>query len=104
MSFSASKLKAAILIVSETAFKDPSTDRCIPILKHVFGTVGDGQWEVSVTNIVPDDVLAIQKAIKTWTDCDEPVNLLVTSGGTGFALKDMTPEVRCCSDGPRGKR
>lgn len=94
MSEQGSKLKAAILIVSDTASKDPSTDKCIPILKDVFGTVGDNQWEITETDIVPDDVLAIQKTIKRWSDGPEPVNLIVTSGGTGFAVKDVTPEVR----------
>lgn len=94
MSEQGSKLKAAILVVSETASKDPSTDRCIPTLKDVFGTVGDNQWEVVGTDFVPDDVLAIQKNIKKWSDGPEPVNLIVTSGGTGFAIKDVTPEAR----------
>jgi hypothetical protein len=94
MSEQGSKLKAAILVVSETASKDPSTDRCIPTLKDVFGTIGDNQWEVVETDFVPDDVLAIQKNIKKWSDGPEPVNLIVTSGGTGFAIKDVTPEVR----------
>jgi gephyrin len=93
MSEGGTKLKAAILIVSDTAAKDATTDRCIPVLKDVFGSVGDNQWEVSETSIVPDDVLAIQKSVKRWTDCEEPVNLVVTSGGTGFAIKDVTPEV-----------
>lgn len=93
MSEQGSKLKAAILVVSDTASKDPSTDKCIPILKDVFGTVGDDQWEVTETDIVPDDVLAIQQTIKRWSDGLEPVNLIVTSGGTGFAVKDVTPEV-----------
>jgi gephyrin len=93
MSEGSVKLKAAVLVISETASKDASTDKCIPILKDVFSNVGDGQWEVTETAIVPDDVLAIQKAICGWTDCHEPVNLVVTSGGTGFATKDVTPEV-----------
>lgn len=93
MSEGGSKLKAAILIVSDTASKDASADRCIPILTDVFGTVGDNQWEVTETSIVPDDVLAIQTKIRGWADCHEPVNLIVTSGGTGFATKDVTPEV-----------
>ena len=87
-------MKAAVLVVSDTASKDPSTDKCIPILKDVFDSVGDNQWELSETGFVPDDVLGIQKAIRRWTDCEEPVNLIVTSGGTGFATKDVTPEVR----------
>jgi gephyrin len=94
MSEGNTKLKAAILVVSDTASKDASTDRCIPILKDVFGSVGDSQWEVTETSVVPDGVLAIQKKIRYWADCEEPVNLIVTSGGTGFATKDVTPEVR----------
>jgi gephyrin len=99
MSEQGSKLKAAILVVSETASKDHSTDKCIPTLKEVFGTVGDNQWEVVETDFVPDDVLAIQKNIKKWSDGPEPVNLIVTSGGTGFAIKDVTPEVHVSRHG-----
>ena len=94
MSASQSKLRAAILVVSETASQDSSTDKCIPILKQVFGHLGNDQWEVSETDIVPDNTLAIQKTIRNWTDGPESVNLVVTSGGTGFATKDVTPEVR----------
>jgi gephyrin len=93
MSTTDSKLRAAILIVSETASQDPSTDKCIPILKDVFRNLGNDQWDVSETEIVPDNVLAIQKTIRNWTDGPEPTNLIVTSGGTGFATKDVTPEV-----------
>ena len=89
-----SKLKAAILVVSETASQDPSTDKCIPTLKKVFGELGNDQWDVSETEIVPDNALAIQKTIRKWTDGPEPISLIVTSGGTGFATKDVTPEVR----------
>jgi hypothetical protein len=109
MSEQGSKLKAAILIVSDTVAKDASTDKCIPVLKDVFGTVGDNQWEVTETRIVPDDVLDIQKAIRSWSDCAEPVNLIITSGGTGFAIRDVTPEVRVLiqdktSDKANGRR
>ncbi|KAI4704097.1 hypothetical protein J4E81_001161 [Alternaria sp. BMP 2799] len=87
-----SKLKAAILVVSETASEDPSTDKCIPALKKVFGDLGNDQWDVGETEIVPDNALAIQKTVTNWTDGPEPINLIVTSGGTGFATKDVTPE------------
>ena len=93
MSTTSSKLRAAILIVSETASQDPSTDKCIPILKDVFGNLGNDQWDVAETEIVPDSVLAIQKTIRRWTDGAEPINLILSSGGTGFATKDVTPEV-----------
>ncbi|OSS44161.1 hypothetical protein B5807_11226 [Epicoccum nigrum] len=92
MSTPTSKLRAAILVVSETASRDPSTDKCIPILKDVFEKAGNDQWDVAVTEIVTDNVLAIQKTIRNWTDGPEPINLVVSSGGTGFATKDVTPE------------
>lgn len=88
-----SKLKAAILVVSETASQDSSADKCIPILQDVFAQLGNDQWEVASTEIVTDNVLHIQKSIRAWADCEKPANLVVTSGGTGFATKDVTPEV-----------
>ncbi|KAJ4319828.1 hypothetical protein N0V94_003698 [Neodidymelliopsis sp. IMI 364377] len=92
MSTTDQKLKAAILVVSETASQDPSTDKCIPILKDVFGDLGNEQWDIAETEIVPDSVLAIQKTIRKWTDGADPINLIISSGGTGFATKDVTPE------------
>lgn len=93
MSTANTKLKAAILVVSETASKDPTTDKCIPTLKDVFEQLGNDQWAVQETEIVPDNVLTIQKKIQSWTDSGEYINLILTSGGTGFATKDVTPEV-----------
>ncbi|KAI5362914.1 putative molybdopterin biosynthesis protein MoeA [Septoria linicola] len=85
-------LRAAILIISETASKDASTDKGIPALKEVFSQKGGDQWNTEDTRIVTDNVLDIQRAITEWTDGPESVNLIVTSGGTGFAQKDVTPE------------
>ncbi|EKG13491.1 Molybdopterin binding protein [Macrophomina phaseolina MS6] len=87
-----SQLKAAILIVSETAAKDPSTDKCGDTLKDVFQREGAGQWHVQTVEIVPDNVLAIQRFIQRWSDSEDSANLIVTSGGTGFTVKDTTPE------------
>ena len=86
------KLKAAILIVSETAFLDPSTDKAGDILSKVFQEDGGGQWVTDEREIVPDDILAIQRAVTTNCDGENYVNLLVTTGGTGFAVKDNSPE------------
>lgn len=87
------KLRAAILVVSETASRDPSTDKCIPALQNVFSENGGEHWTADETSIVTDNAVDIQRAITQWTDCEDPVNLVVTSGGTGFTQKDVTPEV-----------
>ena len=89
----ATNLRAAIVVISETASKDPSTDKCIPALREVFETDGAGRFDTNDTIIVRDDVLEIQRAITQRTDSDDFMNLIVTSGGTGFTQKDVTPEV-----------
>ncbi len=85
-------LKAAILVISTTASKDPSADTSGGILQDVFEKEGAGQWAVVDTKIVGDVVLDIQRTVTQWTDQDTPVNLIVTTGGTGFAIFDNTPE------------
>lgn len=86
------KLKATILIISDTAFQDPSTDRAGDILSDIFANEGNAQWTVDNRKIVPDDILTIQKAVSLSCDGEDYVNLLITTGGTGFAVKDNTPE------------
>ena len=87
------KLRAAILIISDTAFQDPSTDKAGDTLSDVFADEGNGQWTVNDDRtIVPDDILTIQKAVSLFCDGGDYVNLLITTGGTGFAVKDNTPE------------
>lgn len=92
-----SKLRAALLIISETASKDPSTDKGIPALQDVFSRLGGNRWAANETRIVPDNVQDIQRTIMQWTDGEHPLNLVVTSGGTGFTQKDVTPEVSTAS-------
>ncbi|GLA66040.1 hypothetical protein AtubIFM55763_003216 [Aspergillus tubingensis] len=85
-------LKAAFLIVSDTASQDPSTDRVGDTLTTVISAEGSNNWGQPVIKIVPDNVLDIQRSICDWTDGPNWVNLVVVSGGTGFATKDITPE------------
>ena len=93
---SSSKLRAAILIVSESATKDPLTDKGIPALQEVFAQKAGDRWTYDETRIVSDNVLDIRRTITEWTDGESPFNLVVTSGGTGFTQKDVTPEVSVC--------
>ena len=90
------KLRPAILVISDTAAHDPSTDKAGTTLSDVFRESGADRWTTPDTRIVPDDVSAMQRAITQWCDSgeddDHRVNLIVTTGGTGFAVRDHTPE------------
>jgi gephyrin len=87
-------MRAAILIVSTTAAKDPSTDSSQDVLREVIEQEGGGRWDLVETKIVPDDVVQIQRQIMLWADGSVgDVNLILTTGGTGFAVADNTPEV-----------
>lgn len=87
------KLRAAILVVSDTASQDPSTDKVGDTLTASFTAEGSNSWDPPVIKIVPDNVLDIQRTICNWTDGPDWFNLVLISGGTGFAVKDNTPEV-----------
>lgn len=87
-------LKAAILVVSTTVANGSTVDTAGQTLRSVFEQEGSGRWKVSDVKTVPDDVEQIQDQVRVWTDDDtDAVNLIVTTGGTGFAVADQTPEV-----------
>ncbi len=49
------------------------------------------RWTVAEQQIVPDERDVIRKTLRAW--CDElRLNLIFTTGGTGFAPRDVTPE------------
>ncbi|MCJ1394414.1 hypothetical protein MMC18_007292 [Xylographa bjoerkii] len=84
--------RAAILIISDTAAASPESDKAGPLLAETFSEYSNAEWDVEKPYIVPDDISRIQDMIHGWCDNAQYFNLIVTSGGTGFAQKDHTPE------------
>lgn len=90
---SVARLRPAILVISDTASKDPSTDKAGHVLTQTFSEDGGDKWEDPIVKIVPDSVTDIQRIVQQWSDTEDYYcNLIITTGGTGFAVKDNTPE------------
>src|ERR1044071_1496387 len=79
-------LTAAVLTVSDSCSKGENTDRSGPAVAEVLTR---HKFSVVATEIVPDDTLAISNAIVLLSD---EARLVVTTGGTGIAQRDVTPE------------
>jgi molybdopterin adenylyltransferase len=52
---------------------------------------GSVKQTTTETAIVPDDMQAIQSKLKEWADTTK-LDLILTTGGTGFSPRDVTPE------------
>lgn len=79
-------LRIAVLAVSDT--RTPETDSSGDLLAERITGAGH---ELAGRAIVPDDVEAIQKRVSAWAG-DPEIDLIVSTGGTGFAPRDVTPE------------
>ena len=79
-------LRIAVLTVSDT--RDDASDRSGALLAERLTGAGH---ELAGKVIVPDDVGAIQAVLRAWID-DPAVDVILTTGGTGFAPRDVTPE------------
>ncbi|KAH7461991.1 Molybdopterin biosynthesis protein CNX1 [Phytophthora ramorum] len=83
--------RAGLLTISDRVSAGTSTDMSGPAMADVLHQVDKVQLDVVVRKVVPDDVGQIQAVVKEWADLDV-VDLILTSGGTGFSPRDVTPE------------
>jgi molybdenum cofactor biosynthesis protein B len=79
-------LRIAVLTVSDT--RDNANDKSGALLVERLAAAGH---ELAGKAIVTDDVEAIRAQIRAWAD--EPnVDVIISTGGTGFSPRDVTPE------------
>jgi molybdenum cofactor biosynthesis protein B len=76
---------AAVITVSDRSHGGLRHDSSGPLLASLLAELG---FAVSDVVVVPDDVDAVQGAIREAVGHD----VVVTTGGTGFAPRDVTPE------------
>lgn len=81
-------LRFAILTVSDRSFHGERADTSGPALVELVRSLG---WQIAGQKIVPDEVEAIKQTLKAWSDSGD-TDVILATGGTGFAPRDVTPE------------
>lgn len=86
-------IRARVITCSDAASRGERDDASGPAVREVL--VGNG-FEVDGIAIVPDELDAIAETIVAATE--DGIRLVVTTGGTGIAARDVTPEatMRVC--------
>lgn len=79
-------LRIAVLTVSDS--RDEGTDRSGALLVERLTEAGH---VLAAKSIVTDDVERIRDQVRVWAD-DQAIDVVITTGGTGFAPRDVTPE------------
>ncbi len=78
---------AAVLTVSDRAASGEYEDRSGPAAAEALREIG---FDVSGVRIVPDGIDSVTQALSDFVNAG--MTLVVTTGGTGFAPRDQTPE------------
>jgi molybdenum cofactor synthesis domain-containing protein len=81
--------RVGILTISDRSSRGERPDASGPVIRSF---VADRlRWTVAEYKIVPDDRAVIRDTLIDW--CDRlRLNLILTTGGTGFTPRDVTPE------------
>jgi molybdenum cofactor synthesis domain-containing protein len=82
-------VQVGILTISDRASAGEYEDRSGPALREI--VEGELGWTVALAETVPDEQDDIERRLKSWSD-EEKLDLVLTTGGTGFAPRDRTPE------------
>lgn len=81
-------LRFAILTASDRSARGERPDLSGPALTELVQSQG---WAVVRAAILPDDLKILRESLATWADRRD-VDVILVTGGTGFAPRDVTPE------------
>ena len=81
-------VRVAILTVSDSAAAGTRADASGPALREHCLASG---WDLTAASVVPDELASVAHAISHWADSGV-ADLILTTGGTGLAPRDITPE------------
>ena len=81
-------IDAAVLTISDSVSQGTRADRSGPAVRERLEQLG---WRVAVMEVIPDETAEIQQRLATLADGGQ-LAAIFTTGGTGVALRDVTPE------------
>lgn len=81
-------IRFGILTLSDRSSRGERADASGPVLAALIEAEG---WSVARQSILPDEESAIREILVEWSDHGE-VDVILTTGGTGFSPRDVTPE------------
>ena len=81
-------MRIGILTVSDRSARGERPDLSGPAIEK---TITDQGWSVIRMEIMPDEMLMLKEALANWADSGK-MDIILTTGGTGFSPRDVTPE------------
>lgn len=81
-------MRVAVLTISDRSARGEREDRSGPRIQEIALQQG---WEVIASDIIADEQAEIEERLASWCDSGE-IDLVLTTGGTGFSPRDLTPE------------
>ena len=81
-------IRFGILTVSDRSARGERPDLSGPALAELIAAQG---WKVERAAIVADDLVLLRETLSVWAD-SSGLDVILTTGGTGFSPRDVTPE------------
>ncbi|MEO8658425.1 MAG: MogA/MoaB family molybdenum cofactor biosynthesis protein [Bryobacteraceae bacterium] len=81
-------MRAVVLTISDSGWRGERVDRSGPAVKERLESLG---WQVAPIEVIPDEAASISSRLSELAD-EGAVDAIFTTGGTGVAARDVTPE------------
>lgn len=81
-------IRCGVLTISDRSSQGIREDQSGPLIQNILTRAG---YQIVCAEIIPDEFDLIRQILVDWCTIKN-INLLLTTGGTGFAPRDVTPE------------
>ncbi len=81
-------MRIGVLTLSDRSARGEREDRSGPRIVAILQSQG---WSVERQEVIPDDQPGIEATLTAWSDSSD-LDVILTTGGTGFSARDRAPE------------